>query len=65
MRCFKIVILFLFVICNTPGVLAFWSVLEDDPRPRNPSLAYQVFSQEQWDSSNFASEEDLAWFKDA
>ena len=42
-------------ICNTSEVFAFWSVLEDDARPRNPSLAYQVFSQEQWDNSNFAS----------
>ena len=52
-------------ICKPSEVFAFWSVLPDDPRPRNPSLAYQPFSQEQWDNSNFASEKDLAWFKDA
>lgn len=44
---------------------AQWSVLEDDPRPRNPSRLFEVFSQEDWDKSNFAAEEDLVWFRDA
>jgi len=44
---------------------AQWSVLEDDPRPRNPHILFEVFSQEDWEKSNFAAEEDLAWFRDA
>jgi alpha-L-fucosidase len=44
---------------------AQWSVLEDDPRPRNPSRLFEVFSKEDWQKSNFATEEDLQWFRDA
>ena len=42
-----------------------WSVLEDDPRPRIPSHAFEVFSREEWESSNFAVAEELQWFRDA
>ena len=44
---------------------AQWSVLENDPRPRNPAVLYQVFTKEAWTNSNFASEQELKWFKDA
>lgn len=53
-----------FLFLNSP-VLAMWSVTEDDPRPRNPSHAFEVFSKEGWNKSNFATEEDLQWFRDA
>jgi alpha-L-fucosidase len=42
-----------------------WSVTEDDPRPRNPKHAFEVFSKKDWSKSNFATEEDLQWFRDA
>lgn len=44
---------------------AQWSVIEDDPRERNPKRLYEVFTKEAWNQSNFASEEDLQWFRDA
>ena len=42
-----------------------WSVLEDDRRPRIPSHAFEVFSPKDWEGSNFATEEELQWFRDA
>lgn len=42
-----------------------WSVLQDDPRPRIPSHAFEVFSPKDWERSNFAGEEELQWFRDA
>jgi len=44
---------------------AQWSVLEDDPRPRNPARLYEVFPMEDWEKSNFATGQDLQWFRDA
>ncbi len=44
---------------------AQWSVLESDPRPRNPSHLYQVFSQAGWDAYPRASREGLRWFRNA
>ena len=45
--------------------LAQWSVRHDDPRPRNPAYLFEVFSNEAWDASNFATPQDLQWFRDA
>ncbi len=42
-----------------------WSVLEDNPRPRIPPQAFEVFSKEAWDKSNFATPEEMQWFRDA
>ena len=44
-----------------------WSVISDDPEndPRGKSVLYQIFTQEEWDASNFADEADLQWFRDA
>jgi alpha-L-fucosidase len=42
-----------------------WSVLEEDPRPRTPAHAFEVFSKENWEKSNFARPEDIRWFRDA
>ncbi len=49
----------------SPSLQAMWSVLEDDPRPRTPRHAYEVFSQEAWNKSNFATPQELQWFRDA
>jgi alpha-L-fucosidase len=65
MKCFRTIILLVFVLCNASELFAFWSVLEDDPRPREPKHCYQVFTKDQWKASNFAKEEDLKWFRDA
>ncbi len=53
-----------FVVLNS-SLSAMWSVLEDDPRPRNPSHAFEVFSEEDWNKSNFAPPEEIQWFRDA
>lgn len=54
-------------ICLTfsPSLQAMWSVLEDDPRPRNPKHAFEVFSKEVWNKSNFATPQEMQWFRDA
>ena len=44
---------------------AQWAVLEDDPRPREPAHLYHVFSQEEWDAYDRASEESVNKFRDA
>ncbi len=44
---------------------AQWSVIEDDPRPRNPAFLFEVFSKEAWSQSNFATPGELQWFRDA
>jgi len=43
-----------------------WSVISDEPAndPRGKSVLYQIFTQEEWDSSNFANQSDLQWFRD-
>jgi alpha-L-fucosidase len=47
------------------SLFAMWSVLEYDPRPRNPRHAFEVFSKEAWNKSNFATPQDVKWFRDA
>ena len=44
---------------------AQWSIKEDHPMAGKPGLRNQVFSEEEWNRSNFASEEELQWFRDA
>ncbi|WP_346238710.1 alpha-L-fucosidase [Niabella insulamsoli] len=46
---------------------AQWSVLDNDPRilqPGGMSPAWNVFTPEQWNASNFATPEDMKWFTD-
>ena len=44
---------------------AVWSHKQGDPKPENiPSYLLQPFSEDQWNASNFASEEDIQWFRD-
>lgn len=56
--------LLLFPFTAAP-VFAMWSVLEDDPRPRKPAHAFEVFSKAEWEKSNFATPEEIQWFRDA
>ena len=65
----KTILVMMFVIA---GLLtcqpanAIWSHKEGDPKPENiPSYLLQPFSEDQWNASNFASEEDVQWFRDA
>jgi len=44
---------------------AMWSLRESDPVPNLPRHAYEVFSLEAWDKSNFATPQELQWFRDA
>jgi alpha-L-fucosidase len=55
---------FLLFAMLTPAC-AQWAVLADDPRPRNPARLFEVFSKEDWNRSNFATDQDLQWFRDA
>jgi alpha-L-fucosidase len=56
--------LIVFLLTASP-IFAMWSVLEDDPRPRTPAHAFDVFSKEDWKKSNFAMPEEIQWFRDA
>jgi len=48
------------------SAFAQWSVLESDQTDKKVSWnLLQEFTQEAWNASNFASEKDLEWFKDA
>jgi alpha-L-fucosidase len=58
-------ILILSCILSSTSAFAQWSILEDDPRAKNPGHLYQVFPQEEWDNNSFASEKELQWFRDA
>jgi alpha-L-fucosidase len=42
-----------------------WSLRESDPVPKLPRHAYEVFSQEAWDKSNFATPQEMQWFREA
>jgi len=55
----------LYLIVLMAPAHAQWSVIEDDPRPRNPARLFEVFSREDWEKSNFATEDELQWFRDA
>ena len=44
---------------------AMWSLRESDPVPNLPRHAYEVFPKAAWERSNFASPQDLQWFRDA
>ncbi|PXA03200.1 hypothetical protein DDZ13_13330 [Coraliomargarita sinensis] len=61
------VLVCLFTFFASLGLYGQWSVISDDPKndPRGKSVLYQIFTQEEWDSSNFADESDLQWFRDA
>jgi len=59
-------------LCATAALFTFnsslqamWSVTEYDPRPRNPRHAFEVFSKEDWNKSNFATAQEIQWFRDA
>jgi alpha-L-fucosidase len=55
----------IFFLLTASPIFAMWSVLEDDPRPRTPAHAFEVFSKEKWNRSNFATPEEIQWFRDA
>ena len=45
-----------------------WSVIEGDPRlakHKDESFLYQVFTQKEWNASNFATPQQMKWFNDA
>ena len=42
-----------------------WSILDSESKAEEPFYLQQKFSKERWNASNFASEKDLEWFKDA
>lgn len=52
-----------FLTVSAPGM---WSHLEGGPRPSGiPDYKIQPFTAERWEASNFASEEEMKWFRDA
>ncbi len=64
----RIVIMFIvFAPCGTRNeAYAQWSHKEGDPLIARPlQILAQPFSKAEWEASNFASEEDLQWFRDA
>lgn len=52
-------------LCCVSQLSAQWSIKEDHPMADNTGVRFQVFSEEEWNASNFASEEELQWFRDA
>ncbi|MFV0541989.1 MAG: alpha-L-fucosidase [Aestuariibaculum sp.] len=58
--------LFLFIILlPTQFSHAQWSVKGKSANKKAPYYLTQKFTEEEWEASNFASEEDMAWFNDA
>lgn len=59
--------IFAFMLSAVLSLNAQWSVLSEDPvnDPRGKSVLYQMFNQEDWDSSNFAKDSEMQWFRDA
>lgn len=53
-----------FIIYCT-GLKAQWSVLNTDQIPKQTAFKYQPFTKQDWDSSNFASPEQMKWFTNA
>ncbi|MBS1669299.1 MAG: alpha-L-fucosidase [Bacteroidetes bacterium] len=42
-----------------------WSILQNDSSKQEPWYLLQRFTPEEWNSSNFASQKDLQWFRDS
>lgn len=60
---FMMIALYLILI---PTVQGQWSILENDPRyDEKESYLFQKFTQAEWQKSNFATAEQMAWFTDA
>ncbi len=55
------------VLAMALSVTAFaqWSHKEGDPMPESSGKLVQPFTQAEWDASNFATEKDMQWFRDA
>jgi len=53
-----------FLLATNP-IFAMWSVLDDDPRPRNPRHTFEVFLNEDWNKSTFATNDEIQWFRNA
>ena len=56
-------VIFYFFIANQ--LFGQWSILDTEDKAEEPFYLQQKFSKERWNASNFASEKDLEWFKDA
>lgn len=58
---------FLFLlVCGLYGsVYSQWCAIEGNEPKNLPYYLCHSFTQDEWDASNFASEKDLEWFKDA
>ena len=65
MRRVRLIVSFVVLVVSCSSVLAQWSILDDDPRAKNPGHLFHPFKKADWDKSNFASEKELKWFKDA
>lgn len=64
----KKLVIILFLTIVTKAVFAQWSVIEGDPRPtqhKDEDFLYQVFTRKAWNSSNFASPQQMKWYQDA
>lgn len=55
--------LLLAIICNP--AYSQWSVIEGQNDKSAPHYLLHNFTQQEWNSSNFASEKELEWFRDA
>lgn len=66
LRCTYILALLGFVFGSIPVTSqAQWSHKAGDPAPAKSDILVQEFTRQQWDASNFASEKDMQWFRDA
>ncbi|MFV0606118.1 MAG: alpha-L-fucosidase [Niabella sp.] len=61
-RCFLITLLFVLYILP---VHAQWSVKEGYPVPKGREHNFNVFTETEWNASNFASKKNMKWFEDA
>jgi alpha-L-fucosidase len=64
----KLSFLILSITMVTKAAIAQWSVIEGDPRPihnKREDYLYQVFTPKEWDSSNFATPQQMKWYNEA
>ena len=57
-------LVFTALLAASTSALAQWSVLDSDPRPRDPAHFYHAFSTEQWNRYERAPEESVRAFRD-
>ena len=60
-----VLISMLFFCIGIEASMAQWSILEGDTSKKEPYYKLQEFTQEEWESSNFASWDEMKWFNDA